>query len=65
MTNVEREAVVDLGAITANVAALCEELGITRQTLYRHVDPNGGLRADGLKLLGRRSVEPSPRDATA
>ncbi|MGH9068001.1 MAG: recombinase family protein, partial [Acidimicrobiales bacterium] len=25
---------------------------ITRQTLYRHVAPNGELRPDGLKLLG-------------
>ena len=31
---------------------LSAELGITRQTLYRHVDPNGLLRPDGEKLLG-------------
>ena len=34
------------------VMDLCEELDITRQTLYRHVSPQGELRADGLKLLG-------------
>ena len=33
------------------VAELCKELGITRQTLYRHVGPKGELRLDGQKLL--------------
>lgn len=33
------------------VADLCQELGITRQTLYRHVSPKGELRPDGAKLL--------------
>ena len=33
------------------VGDLCKELGITRQTLYRFVDPKGQLRADGTKLL--------------
>jgi DNA-binding phage protein len=35
------------------VAELCKELGVTRQTLYRFVDPKGELRADGRKLLER------------
>jgi DNA invertase Pin-like site-specific DNA recombinase len=35
------------------VGALCKELGVTRQTLYRFVDPQGALRADGTKLLTR------------
>jgi hypothetical protein len=35
------------------VGDLCGELGVTRQTLYRHVSPNGELRPDGLKLLSR------------
>ncbi|MEI7841325.1 MAG: recombinase family protein [Methylococcaceae bacterium] len=34
-----------------NVSELCRELGITRQTLYRHISPNGELRKDGKKLL--------------
>lgn len=34
-----------------NVGGLCRELGITRQTLYRHVSPEGSLREDGQKLL--------------
>ena len=29
------------------IGALCEALSITRQTLYRHVGPNGELRPDG------------------
>jgi len=33
------------------VGHLCKELGVTRQTLYRFVDPKGKLRADGTKLL--------------
>jgi hypothetical protein len=33
------------------VSELCKELGITRQTLYRFVDPKGELPADGRKLL--------------
>jgi hypothetical protein len=34
---------------------LCAELGITRQTLYRHVSPDGSLRPDGQKLLGGKA----------
>jgi DNA invertase Pin-like site-specific DNA recombinase len=33
------------------ISELCKELSITRQTLYRHVSPNGELRNDGKKLL--------------
>ena len=36
------------------VSNLCQELGVTRQTLYRFVDPKGQLRADGIKLLKRQ-----------
>ncbi len=36
------------------VRELCGELGVTRQTLYRFVDPKGELREDGRKLLERR-----------
>lgn len=35
------------------VNALCRELGITRQTLYRHVSPEGELRGDGRKRIGK------------
>jgi DNA invertase Pin-like site-specific DNA recombinase len=33
---------------------LCQELGISRQTLYRYVSPAGALRPDGRKLLKKR-----------
>ena len=33
------------------ISELCKELGITRQTLYRHVSPDGVLRHAGKKLL--------------
>jgi DNA invertase Pin-like site-specific DNA recombinase len=35
------------------VADLCEELGVSSQTLYRHVSPTGQLRADGRKLISQ------------
>jgi hypothetical protein len=42
------------GQKETKVGDLCAELGMTRQTLYRHVSPDGSLRADGAKLLSRR-----------
>ena len=47
-----RLAMASMGKRETNVGTLCEELGITRQTLYRHVAPDGTLRADGKKALG-------------
>lgn len=49
-----RLAMAAMGQPETIVGALCAELGITRQTLYRHVDPKGGLRPDGKKLLATR-----------
>jgi len=52
-----------MGQPDTKVGDLCTELGITRQTLYRHVSPTGELRPDGLKLLAegglaaRRALE--------
>jgi DNA invertase Pin-like site-specific DNA recombinase len=40
-----------MGKPETNVGKLCKELGVTRQTLYRHVAPDGALREDGRKLL--------------
>ena len=34
------------------------ELGITRQTLYRHVSPRGELRPDGIRLLAEGKTIP-------
>lgn len=50
-----RLAQAAMGKPETKVADLCTELGITRQTLYRFVDPKGELRADGKKLLDRRN----------
>jgi len=47
-----RLAMAAMGQPETKVGELCRELGITRQTLYRHVAPNGSIRSDGKKLLG-------------
>ena len=49
-----RLAAASMGKPGTNVGELCKELGITRQTLYRHVSPTGELRDDGRKILGIR-----------
>lgn len=46
-----RLAMAAMASRDTKVSALCAELGIRRQTLYRHVDPKGNLRPDGQKLL--------------
>ncbi|MDV7395475.1 hypothetical protein RZS08_29075, partial [Arthrospira platensis SPKY1] len=43
-----------MGQPETHVGALCRELGIAKQTLYRYVGPKGELRPDGEKLLARR-----------
>jgi DNA invertase Pin-like site-specific DNA recombinase len=48
-----RRAMAAMGQPETSVSELCAELEITRQTLYRHVDPKGKLRPDGDKLLNR------------
>src|SRR3954468_16060630 len=50
-----RLAMAAMGQPETKVGALCAELEITRQTLYRHVAPDGSLRPDGQRVLaGRR-----------
>lgn len=49
-----RLAMAAMGQSETKVGELCKELGITRQTLYRHVAPNGSIRDDGMKLLGKK-----------
>lgn len=46
-----RLAMASLGQLETKIGPLCKELGITKQTLYRHLAPNGKLREDGKKLL--------------
>jgi DNA invertase Pin-like site-specific DNA recombinase len=49
-----RLAQAAMGQLETKVEDLCMELGVTRQTLYRHVAPDGSLRADGQRLLERK-----------
>ena len=50
-----RLAMAAMGKRETVVGDLCRELGVTRQTLYRHVAPDGSLREDGQRLLdGKR-----------
>jgi len=46
-----RLAMGAVGQKETKVAALCNEWGITRQTLYRHVAPDGTLRKDGSRVV--------------
>jgi DNA invertase Pin-like site-specific DNA recombinase len=51
-----RLAMAAMASRDTKVSVLCSELGITRQTLYRHVDPKGNLRPDGQKLLNEQKT---------
>ncbi len=56
-----RFAMALMGHPETKVSTLCQELGITRQTLYRHILPDGQLRADGKQTTGKTwgsGVEP-------
>ena len=46
-----RLALEVMGQKETKVTGLCNELAMTRQTLYRHVAPEGTLRTDGLKAV--------------
>src|ERR1035438_5573619 len=48
-----RLAMSAMGQVETHVGELCRELGVTRQTLYRHVGPDGKLRRDGKNVLNR------------
>ncbi|MBK9697261.1 MAG: recombinase family protein [Propionibacteriaceae bacterium] len=50
-----RLAAASMGQPDTKVGDLCTELGVTRQTLYRHVSPTGQLRAAGQRLLSSSS----------
>lgn len=43
-----------MGKPETKVGELCLELGVTRQTLYRHIGPDGSLREDGKKILCKK-----------
>ena len=46
-----RLAQAAMGKTGTIVADLCEELGISSQTLYRHVSPAGELRTKGKRII--------------
>jgi DNA invertase Pin-like site-specific DNA recombinase len=48
-----RLAQAAMGNKETHVSVLCEELGITRTTLYRYVGPKGELREQGARVLNR------------
>ena len=52
-----RLAMAAMGKPETKIGKLCAELGIVRQTLYRHVSPDGTLRPDGKKLLVMKGVD--------
>ena len=58
-----RLAMAAMGKTGTTVGSLCREIGVTRQTLYRHVAPNGSLRDDGRKLLALKSTAGSTKTA--
>jgi hypothetical protein len=49
-----RLAQAAMGQPGTKAGDLCIELGVSRQTLYRHVAPKGTLRPDGLARLAKR-----------
>jgi DNA invertase Pin-like site-specific DNA recombinase len=46
-----RLALAAMGKPETNVGDLCQELGVTRSTLYRHVSPTGEARGIAMRLL--------------
>jgi non-specific serine/threonine protein kinase len=62
-----RLAMAAMGQPETKVSELCRVLGVTRQTLYRHVSPDGSVRPDGRTLLdekpegARRTTQASRR----
>lgn len=54
-----RLAAASMGQPDTTVGELCAELGVSRQTLYRHVSPTSELRPDGTWLLATSAVRRS------
>jgi DNA-binding phage protein len=46
-----RQAQAALKSRDTGIAALCDELGVSKSTLYRNLTPNGELTVHGQKLL--------------
>lgn len=47
-----RLAAAAMGQPETAVRELCQEIGVSKATLYRHVAPDGSLRPSGRRLLG-------------
>jgi DNA invertase Pin-like site-specific DNA recombinase len=52
-----RLAMAAMGKPETKIEELRAALGIVRQTLYRHVGPDGAIRPDGQKLLKSKGRE--------
>ena len=46
-----------MGKSDTKISELCQELAITRQTLYRYLDPQGQLRSDARKLIAQKATK--------
>lgn len=55
MTAAKVRLAMAMGQPETKIADLCHELGVSRQTLYRHVSPKGALRPCGQKVLAQGS----------
>ncbi len=51
-----RLAAASVGQPNTKISELCTELGVSRQTLYRHVSPTGDIRPEGQRCLGRDCI---------
>lgn len=58
-----RLAMASMGKPDTNVNELCKELGISRQTLYRHVSLNGEARPNGASARPQVGGPKRPADA--
>lgn len=47
-----RLAMAAMGMPETIVGKFCKELGVSRQTMYRHVGPDGAVRDAGRRILG-------------
>ncbi|WP_316442758.1 hypothetical protein, partial [Escherichia coli] len=52
-----RPAMASMGQSETKVSTLCQALGITQQTLYRHTPPGGQPPPHPIKLLNRGQFE--------
>jgi hypothetical protein len=53
-------AMASMGKPETKVSELCKELGIPRQTFYRHVSANGEACPDGVRVLSRKERRTLP-----